>query len=151
VTSASRAGTPTTRWPAPDWARFSGARRSWPTTRRSAGAAGRTRPKPGRRPAQDRGTWYYLNLAIYIANYAKGAYEDFDGEPDLLVDAVDLTTIHKAKGLEWAAVFVPSLTTSRFPSSRTGRPRDWLVPRQLFSRSATRAPTPTNGGCSTSR
>ena len=82
---------------------------------------------------QDRGNWYYLNLAIYIANYAKGAYEDFDGEPDVLVDAVDLTTIHKAKGLEWDAVFVPSLTTSRFPSSRTGRPRDWLVPRHLFS------------------
>jgi DNA helicase II / ATP-dependent DNA helicase PcrA len=30
-------------------------------------------------------------------------------------------------------VFAPSLTTSRFPSSRTGRPRDWLVPRHLFS------------------
>ena len=50
------------------------------------------------------------------------AYEDFDGEPDLLVDAVDPTT--KAKGLEWDAVFLPSLTTSRFPPSRTGRPRD---------------------------
>jgi DNA helicase II / ATP-dependent DNA helicase PcrA len=82
---------------------------------------------------QDRGSWYYMNLAIYIANYAKGAYEDFDGEPDVLTDAVDLTTIHKAKGLEWDAVFVPSLTTSRFPSSRTGRPREWLVPRHLFS------------------
>jgi DNA helicase-2/ATP-dependent DNA helicase PcrA len=82
---------------------------------------------------QDRGHSYYFNLAIYIANYAKGAYEDFDGEPDVLVDAVDLTTIHKAKGLEWDAVFVPSLTTSRFPSSQTGRPRDWLVPRHLFS------------------
>jgi DNA helicase-2/ATP-dependent DNA helicase PcrA len=82
---------------------------------------------------QDRGSWYYMNLAIYIANYAKGAYEDFDGEPDVLTDAVDLTTIHKAKGLEWDAVFVPSLITSRFPSSRTGRPRDWLVARHLFS------------------
>ncbi len=82
---------------------------------------------------QDRGSWYYGNLAIYIANYAKGAYEDFDGEPDVLVDAVDLTTVHKAKGLEWRVVFVPSLTKSRFPSSRTGRPQDWLVPRHLFS------------------
>ena len=82
---------------------------------------------------QDRGAWYYGNLAIYIANYAKGAYEDFDGEPDLSVDAVDLTTVHKAKGLEWRVVFVPSLTKSRFPSSKTGRPRDWLVPRHLFS------------------
>jgi len=97
----------------------------------------RSRPDPNQPGAQkggqDRGTWYYGNLAIYIANYAKGAYEDFDGEPDLLVDAVDLTTVHKAKGLEWRVVFVPSLTKSRFPSSRTGRPRDWLIPRHLFS------------------
>jgi DNA helicase II / ATP-dependent DNA helicase PcrA len=92
-----------------------------------------------------------MNLAIYIANYAKGAYEDFDGEPDLLVDAAGLTTIHKAKGLEWAAVFVPSLTTSRFPSSRTGRPRDWQSRGSCSARNATRAPTPTNGGCSTWR
>jgi DNA helicase-2/ATP-dependent DNA helicase PcrA len=97
----------------------------------------RSRPDPEQPGAQiggqDRGAWYYGNLAIYIANYAKGAYEDFDGEPDVLVDAVDLTTVHKAKGLEWHVVFVPSLTKSRFPSSRTGRPQDWLVPRHLFS------------------
>jgi DNA helicase-2/ATP-dependent DNA helicase PcrA len=97
----------------------------------------RSRPDPedpgAQRGGQDRGLWYYRNLAIYIANYAKGAYEDFDGEPDVFVDAVDLTTIHKAKGLEWPAVFVPSLTKSRFPSARTGKPREWLVPRHLFT------------------
>jgi DNA helicase-2/ATP-dependent DNA helicase PcrA len=97
----------------------------------------RSRPDPDQPGmqigGQDRGIWYYGNLAIYIANYAKGAYEDFDGEPDVLVDAVDLTTVHKAKGLEWRVVFVPSLTKSRFPSSRTGRSQDWLVPRHLFS------------------
>jgi ATP-dependent DNA helicase UvrD/PcrA len=82
---------------------------------------------------QDRGNWYYMNLAIHIANYAKGAYEDFDGEPDVSVDAVDLTTVHKAKGLEWPVVFVPSLTNRRFPSSKTGQARDWLVPRHLFN------------------
>ena len=81
---------------------------------------------------QDRGSWYYTNLAIHIANYAKGAYEDFDGEPDVSVDAVDLTTVHKAKGLEWPVVFVPSLTKRRFPAAKTGQTRDWLVPRHLF-------------------
>jgi DNA helicase-2/ATP-dependent DNA helicase PcrA len=81
---------------------------------------------------QDRGSWYYTNLAIHIANYAKGAYEDFDGEPDVSVDAVDLTTVHKAKGLEWPAVFIPSLTKRRFPSAKMGQARDWLVPRHLF-------------------
>ena len=97
----------------------------------------RSRPDPNQPGAQiggqDRGDWYYMNLAIYIANYAKGAYEDFDGEPDVVVDAVDLTTVHKAKGLEWRVVFVPSLTKSRFPSSRSGRPKRWLVPQHLFS------------------
>ncbi len=97
----------------------------------------RSRPDPeepgGQIGGQDRGAWYYGNLAIYISNYAKGAYEDFDGEPDVQVDAVDLTTVHKAKGLEWRVVFVPSLTSRRFPSSMTGRQQNWLVPRHLFS------------------
>jgi DNA helicase-2/ATP-dependent DNA helicase PcrA len=81
---------------------------------------------------QDRGLWYYKNLAIHITNHANGAYEGFDGEPDVNTDAVDLTTVHSAKGLEWPAVFVPSLTKSRFPSSRTGRARPWLIDRALF-------------------
>jgi DNA helicase-2/ATP-dependent DNA helicase PcrA len=81
---------------------------------------------------QDRGDWYYKNLAIHIVNYAQGAYEDFDGEADIELDAVDLTTVHRAKGLEWPVVFVPSMTARRFPSSKTGARQDWLVPRDLF-------------------
>ncbi len=79
------------------------------------------------------GEWYYRNLALHIVNYAQGAYEGFDGEPDLTVDAVDITTVHRAKGLEWPAVFIPSLTARRFPSSRTGEQQDWLMPRSLFN------------------
>ena len=79
------------------------------------------------------GKWYYKNLAIHIVNYAQGAYEGFDGEPDLMIDAVDITTVHRAKGLEWPVVFIPSLTANRFPSSRTGQQQDWLVPRTLFN------------------
>ncbi|MGH3278326.1 MAG: ATP-dependent helicase [Trebonia sp.] len=97
----------------------------------------RSRPDPDepgtQRGGQDRGTWYYRNLAIYLTNYARGAYGDFDGEPDVQVDAVDLTTVHKAKGLEWRVVFVPSMTKNRFPSSKTGRPGKWLVPPHLFT------------------
>ena len=81
---------------------------------------------------QDRGHWYYMNLALHIVNYAQGAYEGFDGEADFGLNAVDLTTIHRAKGLEWPAVFVPSLTAGRFPSRYTGRPQQWLVPRTTF-------------------
>ena len=73
---------------------------------------------------QDRGTWYYRNLGLHIINYAQGAYEGFDGEADFVLDAVDLTTVHRAKGLEWPAVFVPSVTASRFPTTRTGEAQD---------------------------
>ena len=79
------------------------------------------------------GEWYYKNLAIHIVNYAQGAYEGFDGEPDLTIDAADVSTVHRAKGLEWPAVFIPSLTANRFPSSRTGEIQDWLIPRTLFN------------------
>jgi len=82
---------------------------------------------------QDRGDWYYRNLAIHIVNYAQGAYEGFDGEADFEVDAVDLTTVHRAKGLEWPAVLVPSMTASRFPTTRAGQAQDWLVPRDRFA------------------
>jgi DNA helicase-2/ATP-dependent DNA helicase PcrA len=82
---------------------------------------------------QDRGRWFYKNLAIHIVNHAQGAYDGFDGEPNFGLDAVDLTTVHRAKGLEWPAVFVPSVTSSRFPSSKTGQRRDWLVPRTMFN------------------
>jgi DNA helicase-2/ATP-dependent DNA helicase PcrA len=82
---------------------------------------------------QDRGDWYYRNLAIHIVAYAQGTYEGFDGENDVSVDAVDVTTVHRAKGLEWPAVLVPSMTTRRFPSPRTGEAQDWLVPRDLFA------------------
>lgn len=81
---------------------------------------------------QDRGAWYYRNLARHVVNYAQGAYEGFDGEADYVLDAIDLTTVHRAKGLEWPVVFVPSVTINRFPTTRTGSVQDWLVPRDRF-------------------
>src|SRR3954469_19294767 len=81
---------------------------------------------------ETRGTWYYRNLALHIINYAQGAYEGFDGEDDFALNAIDLTTVHRAKGLEWPVVFVPAMTAKRFPSSRTGEVQDWLVPRAMF-------------------
>jgi len=82
---------------------------------------------------EDRGLWYYRNLAIHIINYAQGAFDGFEGEAELAIDAVDLMTVHKAKGLEWPIVFIPSLTATRFPTRQAGSPQDWLVPRTLFN------------------
>lgn len=81
---------------------------------------------------QDRGCWYYRWLAIHIQNWALGSFEGFEGEEKFTLDAVDLTTIHKAKGLEWPIVFVPCVSAKRFPSSNTGKPQKWHVPEELF-------------------
>ncbi len=112
-------------------ARFSALLADYESVRRRA----RTDPdSPGEQVGgQDRGTWYYRNLSLHIINYAQGAYEGFDGEADFTLNAVDLTTVHRAKGLEWPVVFVPSMTAGRFPAGRTGRPQDWLVPRERFA------------------
>ncbi|HWG72860.1 MAG TPA: 3'-5' exonuclease, partial [Acidimicrobiales bacterium] len=83
---------------------------------------------------QDRGDWYYRNLATHIVNYAQGVYEGFDGEADYDLDAVDLTTVQRAKGLEWPAVFIPSVTASRFPTTRTGDGRSGSCPARCSRR-----------------
>lgn len=77
--------------------------------------------------------WFYKNFALLLVNYATGNYDDFDGEEDLFSDGVALGTVHGAKGLEWPVVFLPSLTQGRFPSSRAGQVRNWLLPRSMFA------------------
>ena len=91
--------------------------------------------KPGQlRSGQDRGKHYFFGLAIHIQNWAQGAYRGFEGEDDLTLDAVDLTTVHNAKGLEWPVVFVPCVSAKRFPSFYTGKPGTWHVPLEHFDR-----------------
>lgn len=71
-------------------------------------------------------------LGWYINTYAQTGYgeEAADDLPD--VDACTISTVHQAKGLEWPVVFVPCLTTRRFPSSRMGVKQNWLLSRSLF-------------------
>lgn len=84
------------------------------------------------RGGQDRGKPYFQRLHNYLLHYARDAYEDFEGERALAVDAVDILTVHQAKGLEWPVVFLPSLTSQRFPSKFAGAEQDWLLPDSAF-------------------
>ncbi len=78
------------------------------------------------------GRWLYRNLFNYMRFYARDAYEDFPGEDNPTVDAVDVLTVHQAKGLEWPVVFVPCMTKRRFPSTMSGRTQRWLLPDAAF-------------------
>ena len=90
------------------------------------------------RGGQDRGKPYLQSLANYLLHYAFQAYEDFEGEEVSDIDAVDILTVHQAKGLEWPVVFLPALVRGRFPSRRAGTSKDWMLPESVFP-PATRA------------
>ena len=96
----------------------------------------RSRPDPDSAGEQiggrDRGQVFFFRLATFVQNYAHGAYEGFEGEDEIDLDTVTLTTVHQAKGREWPIVFVPSLTSRRFPSSMTGRAGTWFVSEDQF-------------------
>jgi DNA helicase II / ATP-dependent DNA helicase PcrA len=85
------------------------------------------------RGGRDRGKPFYQKLHNYLLHYARDAYEDFEGEHATNVDAVDILTVHQAKGLEWPIVFLPALTNRRFPSTNAGRTQAWLLDDSVFS------------------
>lgn len=85
------------------------------------------------RSGQDRGEWFYRQLFNYLQYYALDAYEDFEGEETFDLDAVDILTVHQAKGLEWPVVFLPALVSSRFPARKAGQSQEWLIPESLFT------------------
>ena len=90
--------------------------------------------EPAFEAANDRGRDYFRALYNYLLHYARDAYEEFEGEASVDLDAVDILTVHQAKGLEWPIVFIPSLVQGRFPSRRAGQAQDWLLPEEVFPR-----------------
>ena len=65
--------------------------------------------------------------------YASSSYEEQMGDDLRGVDAVQMMTVHQAKGLEWSLVFIPSVVDGRFPSRMVGTEKHWLIPRGIFN------------------
>ncbi len=65
----------------------------------------------------------FAGFLLYQAEnlYPQGWLEDRYVSPD----AVQIMTIHQAKGLQWPAVFVPGLTKNRFPPKKPGGKKVW--------------------------
>ncbi len=57
-----------------------------------------------------------LDLCWYMNIYASGTYTEAKIENNSDINAVTISTIHQAKGLEWPVVFLPSIIGRRFPS-----------------------------------
>ncbi|MER9893773.1 ATP-dependent helicase [Mesorhizobium sp. M0119] len=75
----------------------------------------------------------YESFAGFLRHQAEQVYDQSTGTEERLVavDAVQILTIHRAKGLQWPAVFVPQLVKNRFPPAGRGGMSVWhLVPAQ---------------------
>ena len=58
----------------------------------------------------------FQGFASFLYNQAEGEYSEGEEDGDYLVpDAVQVMTVHQAKGREWPAVFLPALVKDRFP------------------------------------
>lgn len=68
----------------------------------------------------------------FLAYLAAESDLDDDMEQALTTtaDSVKLLTVHRAKGLEWATVYLPGLVEGTFPAS--GRAENWLTGPQLL-------------------
>jgi len=72
-------------------------------------------------------------LCWFMNSYGLQAYEEQPSDDIRNVPAVQLMTIHQAKGLEWPFVFVFSLNDHRFPPRGVGKQEQWCgIPRDLF-------------------
>ncbi|NIR48545.1 ATP-dependent helicase [candidate division KSB1 bacterium] len=80
------------------------------------------------------GEIFLTRLRVFLETYASHAAEESPERPILDRDAVNIMTIHQAKGLEFPVVFMPSLVQRRFPSTRTGMEKPWYLPEELFQK-----------------
>jgi DNA helicase-2/ATP-dependent DNA helicase PcrA len=74
-------------------------------------------------------------LCWFMNTYATEAYGEQQPPSDDIrnINAIQIMSIHQAKGLEWPVVFVPALVRQRFPSSRVGEQKFWCdIPRDMF-------------------
>ena len=64
--------------------------------------------------------------------YQTGAGDD----PRATPDAVQIMTVHQAKGMEWPVVLIPALKAGVFPASNRGGKTPWaLIPKQAIAKS----------------
>jgi DNA helicase-2/ATP-dependent DNA helicase PcrA len=75
----------------------------------------------------------FARFASWLRTEAVDAYEQVgDNQARLTPNAVVVGTVHKAKGCEWPAVFVPAMQEGRFPFVQTWPDAKWsLLPRHL--------------------
>lgn len=78
------------------------------------------------------GEIYLMRMRAFLEEFAGRAAEETPDAGGASAEAVQVMTVHQAKGLEFQVVFVPCLVQGRFPSAMMGREGERYVPDELF-------------------
>ena len=77
---------------------------------------------------QDSPADMYHTFAKFLYYEAPGYYpEGWEDAGQARPDAVQIMTVHKAKGMQWPVVFIPCLRKNRFPSKKHGGRSVWHI------------------------
>lgn len=78
----------------------------------------------------------YESFVWWLRRDAPDFYEEGGADAGYAMpDAVQILTVHRAKGLQWPVVFVPALQKNRFPSRRQGGRSIWhVLPRTAVAK-----------------
>lgn len=76
----------------------------------------------------------YESFANFLHYQAPGYYPEGWQEANYVrPDAVQVMTVHQAKGMEWPIVFIPALQRNRFPSKKQGGKNKWhVIPKEAI-------------------
>jgi DNA helicase-2/ATP-dependent DNA helicase PcrA len=81
----------------------------------------------------------YPAVAAFLHYQAPDYYpEGWENTASAKPDAVQIMTVHQAKGMQWPTVFVPCLRQNRFPSRRQGGRSVWHIIPDSIVRNAER-------------
>ena len=78
------------------------------------------------------GQIFLTRLRVFLEEFSSRAAEESPMNPTLDPDAINIMTVHQAKGLEFPVVFVPALIEGRFPSKSRKEP--WYLSDDLFDK-----------------
>ena len=74
-------------------------------------------------------------LCVFLGGWAASQVDEGGVEEGVAPNAVQIMTVHAAKGLEWPVVFVPRVSSANFPSSLRKRGPSTFLDDELFDAS----------------
>ncbi len=74
-----------------------------------------------------------ISLCMFLGGWAVGRVDEGGLDELVTPNAVQIMTVHGAKGLEWPVVFIPRVSSQNFPSSYRNRGPESFLDESLFN------------------